>query len=49
MFVRNPRLEKVKNCVGVLLARNTNMLGHVADEVAKFLSPMLLGPFNISG
>lgn len=49
VFVRNPHHEKDKNCVEALLARNRKMLGHVAAEVARFLSPMLLGPYDISG
>lgn len=49
VFVRNPWNFKDKNCVETLLASSGEKLGHVAAEVAKSLSPMLLGSFNISG
>ena len=50
VFRRNPRHFKDRNCMEArLAASSTWMLSHVAAEVAKVLSPMLLGPLYISG
>lgn len=50
LFRRNPYHFKDKNCVEVRLAsRSSMMLGHVAADVAKTLSPLLLRPLSISG
>ena len=50
LFRRNPYHVKDKNWVEVHLAgRNGMMLGHMAAEVAKTLSPLLLRHLHISG
>ena len=50
LFRRNPHHLKDKNCVEVRLAgRSGMMLGHMAAEVAKTLSPLLLRRLHISG
>ena len=46
-FRRNPDNCKDPNCVEVMVAKRK--LGHIAAEAAEWLSPMLLGPFNIKG
>ena len=51
-FLRRPYHPKDKNCVEVrvkLGAGRFEQLGHLAAEAAEWLSPMLLGPFNIYG
>ena len=47
ILVREPHNPWDSNCVVVFL-RGGAMLGHVAKEVAEWLSPMLLGPFCIT-
>ena len=48
VLVREPHNPRDSNSVAVFL-RGGAMLGHVAKEAAKWLSPMLLGPFRITG
>ena len=48
-FVRRPDSCRDTNCVEVRVAGVAAKLGHVAAEAAKWLSPLLLGPFHISG
>ena len=48
VLVREPHNPRDSNCVAVFL-RGGAMLGHVAKEAAEWLSPMLLGPFRITG
>ena len=48
-FRWNPHHLKDKNCVEVcLVGRSGMMLGHIAAEVAKMLSPLLLRHLHIS-
>ena len=50
LFRRYPYHIKDKNCVEVRLAGKSGMmLGHMAAEVAKTLSPLLLRRLRISG
>jgi hypothetical protein len=50
LFRRNPYHVKDKNCVEVRLAAKSGMmLGHMAAEVAKTLSPLLLRRLHLSG
>ena len=46
-FVRRPYHPKDSNCVEVLVGGKK--LGHLAAEAAEWLSPLLLGPFAITG
>ena len=48
IFVREPHNPWDSNCVAVF-SRGGTMLGHIAKEAAEWLSPMLLGPFRITG
>ena len=52
-FVRRPDNFRDKNCVEARVAgfggERCAKLGHVAAEAAEWLSPLLLGPFQISG
>ena len=52
-FVRRPDNCRDKNCVEVRVAgiagERCAKLGHVAAEATEWLSPLLLGPFQISG
>ena len=47
-LVREPYNARDSNCVAVFL-RGGTMLGHIAKEAAEWVSPMLLGPFRITG
>ena len=53
--MRKPNHFKDPNCVEVRVFRDFNgrrtsvKLGHVAAEAAEWLSPLLLGPFRITG
>ena len=47
-LVREPYNARDSNCVAVF-SRGRTMLGHIAKEVAEWVSPMLLGPFRITG
>lgn len=47
-FVREPHNPRDSNSVAVF-SRGGTMLGHIAKEAAEWLSPMLLGPFRITG
>ena len=55
IFMRKPNHFKDPNCVEVRVIRDFNgrrtsvKLGHVAAEAAEWLSPLLLGPFRITG
>ena len=46
-FVRRPYHSKDSNCIEALVGGKK--LGNVAAETAKWLSPLLLGPFAITG
>ena len=46
-FVRRPHHSKDPNCIEVRV--RSQKLGHVATEAAEWLSPMLLGPFRVTG
>ena len=51
-FARNSNHPIDPNCVGVMVIKqegNHHKLGHIAAEAAKWLSAMLLGPFDIKG
>ena len=48
ILVRKPHIPRDSNCVTVFLCGGA-MLSHVAKEAAERLSPMLLGPFRITG
>ena len=50
-FVRKPHHFKDPNCVEVrVVSRGRSLqLGHVAAEAAEWLSPLLIGPFRITG
>jgi len=48
-FVRRPDSCRDTNCVEARVAGVGTKLGHVAAEAAEWLSPLLLGPFHISG
>ena len=51
-FIRNPDHPMDPNCVEVMVIKqegNHYKLGHIAAEAAEWLSPMLLGPFDIKG
>ena len=47
---RDPYNSWDPNCVEVLVAADRRTkLGHIAKEAAKWLSPLLLGPYRITG
>ena len=46
-FVRRPYHPKDRNCVEALVGGKK--LGNVAAEAEEWLSPLLLGPFTITG
>ena len=46
-FVRTPYHPKDRTCVEALVGGKK--LGNVAAEAAEWLSPLLLGPFTITG
>ena len=47
-FARRPDNCRNTNCVEARVAGVSTKLSHVAAEVAEWLSPLLLGPFQIS-
>ena len=48
ILVREPHNPRDSDCLAVFLGGG-GFLGHVAKEAAEWLSPMLLGPFRITG
>ena len=51
-FVRRPYHPKDANCVEVMVVKRCRQhckLGHVKAEAAQWLSPLLTGPFTITG
>ena len=51
-FVRRPYHPKDSNCVEVVVTKRRGhpcKLGHVKAEAAEWLSPLLAGPFTITG
>ena len=48
ILIRKPHIPRDSNCVTVFLCGGA-MLSHMAKEAAERLSPMLLGPFRITG